>query len=69
MKCPSCQTEAKSLVKKTRRIGEDIARRRECTSCGSLFVTHECVVGKVKVRRDDPRSAPGNDLFRAWGKA
>ena len=74
MKCPCCSTEAKSLVKETRQMNGDIARRRECTECGKTFTTREYfdpdfVLYKPRPPREDRRHSNNNDLFRVWGKA
>lgn len=75
MKCPCCQTESKSLVKETRQMNGDIARKRECTECGKVFTTREFfdpefVLYKPRPTRDeDKRRSNNNDLFKVWGKA
>ena len=76
MKCPCCSTEAKSLVKETRSQFGELARRRECTNCGQLFVTREIYDPEYKITKkmDGPRPRvrkrhPDNtDLFKVWGR-
>lgn len=43
MICPHCDSDKKSDVLDTRKRGDDIMRRRECTTCRGTFVTLETV--------------------------
>jgi transcriptional regulator NrdR family protein len=77
MKCPCCETEAKTLVLETRKMNGDIARKRECTSCGKTFTTREFLdpeivihMLKLKPKRDGEKRQrkSNNDLFKVWGR-
>jgi transcriptional regulator NrdR family protein len=74
MKCPHCQTESKSLVKETRLQFGELARRRECTGCGAMFVTREIYDPEYRILKKPtgpkPRVRTNNDdLFKVWSKA
>ena len=43
MICPHCDSQKKSGVLDTRKSGDDILRRRECSACSGTFVTLESV--------------------------
>ena len=72
MKCPCCSTEAKSLVKETRKQAGELARRRECTACGGMFFTREFFDPKFVLRKPRPKSqgdkrhTNNNDIFKVW---
>lgn len=60
MKCPKCgNDEDKVLDSRSVREGAAIRRRRECTSCGCRFTTHEEVDrSEVSVVKRDGRRQP-----------
>lgn len=76
MKCPHCKADTKGLVLETRRIGEDIGRRRVCAACNGHYVTRELFDPEFVLRdpkpksdRAKPKRTNNNDLFKVWGRA
>lgn len=71
VKCPHCETDAKTLVKETRKKDGELARRRECTACGRFFFTREYfdpnfVLTKPRERSERKKHTSNNDLFKVW---
>jgi transcriptional repressor NrdR len=55
MRCPFCRADTR--VVDTREVGNDIRRRRECTSCQQRFTTYErlAAVNIMVIKRRDGR--------------
>lgn len=79
MNCPHCNSEEKSLIKETRLHEASIARKRECSTCGRLFVTRESVDVDLKLKDErshrffkrktpqEERKSSSAALYSAWG--
>ncbi len=68
MRCPRCGCQEDRVIdSRASKDGAAVRRRRECTSCGHLFTTHEDIIqAELKVvKRDNSREDFDPNKIRA----